>query len=47
MRSFLNYSMIPAMILIGLLESWIGGFGIALGFVLYFLSLILWIRFSG
>ena len=46
MVSVLTYSMIPSMILIGLLENWIGGLGIFLGFVLYFLSLILWIRFS-
>jgi uncharacterized membrane protein YccC len=42
MVSVLTYSMI----LIGLLENWIGGLGIFLGFMLYFLFLILWIRFS-
>lgn len=47
MRAFLQYSSIPAMLLIAMLADWIGGFGIFLGFVLYFLSMIFWIRFSG
>ncbi|MDA8584647.1 hypothetical protein N9L47_00080 [Rhodobacteraceae bacterium] len=45
MRRFLIWSMIPVTLLIGALESWFGGLGIFLGFVLYALAFILWIRF--
>jgi hypothetical protein len=44
MRSYLLWSMIPATLVAGFLESWLGIFGIFATFVIVFIGWIIWVK---
>jgi len=46
MKKYFTWVTLPGAIVAGLLESWLGGFGIVLTFILFFIGLALWIKFS-